>query len=242
MFILYLYLYFDTVNKGSEVMETIIYLVALLITLGASIGVKTTYNKYKKVKNKNNLTGFDVARKILDINGLSNVLVLETQGELSDHYDPEKKCVKLSTEIFHDTTVASIAVAAHECGHAIQDKEGYSFLRFRSKLFPVVNLSSKLGYVALIIGLLAGITELLYFGIVCEIVILLFQLVTLPVEFNASNRALDIILKNGMVDTKEKDGAKSMLTAAAMTYVASVISALLQILRLVIIARSNDRR
>ena len=222
-------------------METLLYLLALIISIAASVGVNSSYNKYKKVKNSNGLTGFDVARKILDINGLKDVLVLETQGELSDHYDPQKKVVKLSTDIYHNTTIASVAVAAHECGHAIQDKEGYSFLKIRASLFPVINISSKAGYVALILGLVAGITKLLYVGIVCELLILLFQLVTLPVEFNASSRALDIILKQGMVTTKERDGAKSMLTAAAMTYVASVINALFQVLRLVLIVSNRDR-
>lgn len=212
----------------------IFWIIGLLVTGLASLGVNSAYKKYKKVKNNNNLTGYDVARKILDYNGLNDILILETSGELSDHYDPTRKVVKLSSDIYNGQSIASVAVAAHECGHAVQDKENYLFLRIRAAIVPVVNLASKLGYVVLIIGLLAGLTRLIYVGIIAEGAILVFQLITLPVEFNASNRALKFILELGLVDKKEKDEARSMLTAAAMTYVASVINALLQVLRLVL--------
>ena len=222
-------------------MTTILYLLALLITVSASFGVKAAYSKYKKEENSNHLSGYDVARKILDYNGLNDVLILETTGELTDHYDPTKKVVKLSTEIYHGTSIASIAVAAHECGHAVQDKEGYMFLRLRAFIFPVVSLCSKLGYFVLLIGLLAGITDLIWLGIGSEVVILLFQLITLPVEFNASNRALKLLLKLGLVSKSDKSGARVMLTAAAMTYVASVINSLLQVVRLILIYGDRDR-
>ena len=228
-----MYYYGDSVSL-------ILILAGVLVTLSASIFVNAMYSKYKKVENKRGLTGFDVARNILDKHGLKNVLVLETSGNLSDHYDPTKKVVKLSSDIFHGKTVASISVASHECGHAIQDSENYSFLRLRAKLFPIVNLSSKLGYFAILIGLIFSIADLIWLGILFEIVILLFQLITLPVEFNASKRALEIIEKEGMVSKEEHSGAKTMLTSAALTYVAGVLAALFEIFRLVLIARDRD--
>lgn len=221
--------------------STLLILIGFVISLAATIMVNSTYSKYKKVNNKRGLTGFDVARSILDKNGLNDVLVLETQGDLSDHYDPKKKVVKLSSNIYHGNSVASIAVAAHECGHAIQDKENYAFLKIRASIYPLVNFSSKAGYFAILIGFIFGATDLLWIGVAFELIILLFQLVTLPVEFNASSRALSIIEKEGMVTKQEQDGAKKMLTSAALTYVASVLTALFEILRLVMIARNNDR-
>lgn len=221
-------------------LSTLLIIAGVLITTLASIFVNAMYSKYKKQENKRGITGFDVARKILDKNGLKDVLVLETSGNLSDHYDPTKKVVKLSSDIYNGKTIASIAVAAHECGHAIQDKENYSFLKFRAKIFPLVNLSSKLGYFAIMIGIVFGLTDLIWLGVLFELIILLFQLITLPVEFDASKRALSIILKEEMVDNSEHKGAKKMLTSAALTYVAGVLSALFEIFRLVLIARDRD--
>lgn len=226
-------------NSG-DMLSTILILLSLLIPFVASMYIKINYAKYKKVDINNKKTGFDVAREMLDKNGLSNVLILETQGELSDHYDPSKKVVKLSHDIYHGTSIAACSVASHECGHAIQDKEGYTFLVFRNKIVPLVNLSSKLGYIAVMIGLLFSIVDLLWIGIALEAVILIFQLVTLPVEFNASSRALAYLEKNAVINNSELDGSKKMLTSAALTYVAGVFSAALQLLRLVLIARSRD--
>ena len=225
---------------GGDMLSTVLILVSLGVTALASLYINLNYNKYKKVELKKRKTGFDVAREILDKNGLSNVLVLETQGELSDHYDPSKKVVKLSHDIYHGTSIAACSVASHECGHAIQDKEGYSFLVFRNKIIPLVNFSSKAGYIAIMIGLLASLTELIWIGIALEVIILLFQLVTLPVEFNASSRALQHLEKMSIVDPSELSGSKKMLTSAALTYVAGVFSAVIQILRLVLIARGSD--
>ena len=221
-------------------LSTLLIIAGVLIMTLASIFVNAMYSKYKKQENKRGITGFDVARKILDKNGLKDVLVLETSGNLSDHYDPTKKVVKISSDIYNGKTIASIAVAAHECGHAIQDKENYSFLRFRAKIFPLVNLSSKLGYFAIMIGIVFGLTDLIWLGVLFELIILLFQLITLPVEFDASKRALSIILKEAMVDDSEHKGAKKMLTSAALTYVAGVLSALFEIIRLVLMARDRD--
>ena len=213
---------------------------SLGITLLAQIFVSTSYSKYKKVQNSKGITGAEVAREILDKHGLSNVYVTATNGTLSDHYDPKRKVVRLSKDIYEGTTIAAVSVAAHEVGHAIQDKEEYAFMRFRSALVPMVNFSSTAGYFAILIGLFFGYTSLIWLGIALEIVILLFQLITLPVEFNASSRALEEIEKNNYLVAGEIKGSRKMLKAAAFTYVASVLTALIQILRLVLIARGRD--
>ena len=222
------------VYYGGSIIEILLIVGALAITSLASLYIKSNYNKYKEIAVKKKYTGFDTAREILDKNGLSDVLILEVQGELTDHYDPKKKVVSLSTDIYHGNSIASVAVAAHECGHAIQDKEGYTFLKIRHTLIPLVKFSSIAGYIAIAISLIAGLVNLLWIGVALECVILLFQLITLPVEFNASNRALKQIEKLGIVEKSEKEGCKKMLTSAALTYVAGVLSALSQVIRLVL--------
>lgn len=223
------------------IVSNLCIIVGVLITLAAQLGVNLSIKKYKSVKNTKGLTGFDVARKILDSNGLNDVHVVETGGVLSDHYDPSRKVVRLSHDIFHGESVASIAVASHECGHALQDKDNYSFMRFRSFLIPFVNFSSKFGYIAILIGFIFGLMDLAWVGIALELIILLFQLVTLPVEFDASKRAGIEVKKHNLVTNVEAKGAKSVLKAAAFTYVASVATNLLQILRLVLIIAGSDR-
>ncbi len=213
----------------------------LIITVIAQVLIKITYSKYQKQENKKRLTGFDVARQILDKNGLKDILVLETTGYLTDHYDPTKKVIKLSTDIYNGTTISSAAVAAHECGHAIQDKENYKPMRIRSKIVPTVNLCTKLGYLAIIIGALFSY-KLMIIGVILLLSILLFQIITLPVEFNASIRALKQIDKLSLLSNDEQKGAKKVLSAAAFTYVASVLSTLMQILRYILIANSRRRR
>ncbi len=220
----------------------ILILVASLITGGASLYIKINYNKYKQIMVSSKKSGYDVAREILDRNGLSKVLILETQGELSDHYDPSNKTVKLSHDIYNGTTIAAVSVASHECGHAIQDKEGYTFLRFRNKIVPLVNFSSKIGYIAIMVGVALSLVNLVWIGIAFEVMILLFQLVTLPVEFNASSRALKLIQEYGIVNKSEHSGCKKMLTSAALTYVAGVLSALMEIFRLVLVFTGRDNR
>lgn len=217
----------------------LLVLVGTVITLIAQFFVNSSYNKYKQRTNDKRITGREVARNILDANGLRDVEVLEVAGTLTDHYDPSKKCVNLSTDIYKDSSIASLAVAAHECGHAIQDKVGYVFLRIRHKLVSTVNLCSKLGYLVIFIGLIFGTYKLAMFGLILLGAILLFQLVTLPVEFNASKRAMDNLRALGLADDISQNGVKSMLTAAAMTYVASLASTLLQLLRLFIIINSR---
>lgn len=215
--------------------------ISLIITLGAQLFVNGSYSKYKKVRNQKGITGREAAREILDRNGLNDVKVVETRGTLSDHYDPRSRTVALSSEIYHGTSVAGISVAAHECGHAIQDKDGYFFMRIRASLIPIVNFSSYAGYIAIAIGFAFGALNLVWLGILFEIAILLFQIITLPVELNASSRALKLVKEYNFFTSRELGQGKVMLSAAAMTYVASVASTLIQILRLVLmIGRRND--
>lgn len=220
--------------------DYLIFFISIGITIIAQAFVTTNYNKYKRVETKAQKSGFEVARQILDENGLNDVYVVETQGTLSDHYDPRRKTIRLSKDIFHGTTVAANAVAAHEVGHAIQHKEGYAPLKIRNMILPLANLGSKLGYIVIVISFIAGIADLLWLGIGLITMMLIFQLLTLPVEFNASSRAKQKLKTMGFLNENESNGASNVLTAAALTYVASVLTALLEILRLVLIARSDD--
>lgn len=226
----------------SYVIGYLFVIIAFVITLGAQILVNSSYSKYKKCDNGKNVTGFDTARKILDENGLNDIDIVEVRGNLTDHYDPTRKVVRLSHDIYSGTSVASVAVAAHECGHAIQDKEGYTFLRIRSAIVPTVNLCSRLGYIVIFLGLILGYFNLAIFGFILLCAILVFQLVTLPVEFNASNRAKKQIKDLGIIDDRVQDGVSNMLMAAAMTYVASVASTLLQLLRMLLMILNRDDR
>lgn len=177
---------------------------------------------------------------ILDANGLNNIYVVETEGELTDHYDPNRKVIKLSRGIFNKESIAAISVAAHEVGHAIQDKDGYIYMRIRAFLVPVVNFVTYIGYIVAFISLFAGITGYLKVSIFIILAAILFQLITLPVEFDASKRAKEELLKLNLIDSNEADNVKDMLGAAAMTYVASLISSLINLLRLIIMLRGRD--
>jgi len=227
------YSFFDYTGYGLVILGTI-------ITLLAQFFVNSKYRKYSNVSTKKGLTGVEVARKILDENGLSDIYVTEVSGVLSDHYDPNRKVVRLSKNVFHGTSIASVAVAAHECGHAIQHKEGYFFIKLRGILVPFVNFASKFGYIAILIGLLFSWMDMAWAGIGLLLLILLFQLVTLPTELDASKRALAIIEKDGFLTKHEQTGGEEMLRAAAFTYVASLATTLLEILRLVMIVSNRD--
>lgn len=215
-------------------------ILSIVIVLGAQIYVSSSYKKYSKIKNEKGITGKEAARYILDKNELENIKVVETGGHLSDHYDPSKKVIRLSSSVYNDDSVGSVAVAAHECGHAIQDKQGYMFMKIRSALVPITTFSSYAGYLAIIIGIIFASLKLIWIGIILEVIILLFQLVTLPVEIDASKRALKEIKAGDLLTTKEHKGAKTMLTAAALTYVASVAAAILELVRLVLMFGRND--
>ena len=215
-------------------------LIIIFLPIIAQLKIKGTYNKYMKVKNESELTGAEAAKMILKKNGLSNVNVYETSGTLTDYYDPKKKMVVLSSDIYNSKSVSSVAVAAHECGHDIQDKENYKFLRFRSALVPIVNFTSRIAFIFIIFGFIFEALDLLDVGIICLLVGLLFQLVTLPVEFNASTRAKDQLEICGIVRSKEKSGVKQVLSAAAFTYVASFFASLLQMIGLFLRLKDND--
>lgn len=221
-------------------MDLVLYLLILIIPVIAQIRINISYGKYKKIENNKGITGFEVARKILDSNGLEDIYVVETSGNLTDHYDPSRKVIKLSKDIFHGSSIASLSVAAHECGHAIQDKENYIFMRIRGFLVPVVNLVSSLSWIVIFIGLIAEAFNIFIFGIGLISITLLFQLVTLPVEFDASKRANEELIKLKLVNKEESHGVKKMLGSAAMTYVASVLTSILEIIRLILIF-SDDR-
>jgi len=221
-------------------MDYLIMFISLGITLLAQGFVSFSYNKYKKENTQTKKTGFEVARQILDENGLNEIYVVETAGNLTDHYDPKRKTIRLSRDIFHGTTIAANAVAAHEVGHALQYKDGYTPIKIRNMILPLANFGSKVGYIVILISFFAGVADLLWLGIALIGLMLLFQLLTLPVEFNASKRAKIQLKKDGFLTTEELKGANTMLSAAAMTYVASVLTAILEILRLVLIARDRD--
>ncbi len=222
-------------------MENILLIVAILvIPLIAEIKVKSAYSKYMKTKNTSGLSGTEVARRILDNHNLNSVYVVETPGVLSDHYDPRRKTVRLSYPIFEDTTIASVAVAAHECGHAIQDKIGYVPMRIRSAIVPVVNFGSKIAWIVILIGLFTQYFKIFILGVALISLGLIFQLITLPVEFDASRRAKIELKKLGLVSTEEGSGVAKMLFAAAMTYVAGVLTSILEIVRILLMF--NDRR
>ena len=215
-------------------MITIPAIAELLLTIN--------YNKYKNIENDNNISGFEVARKILDKNDLKDIYIIEINGNLTDHYDPKRKVVRLSKNIFHGTSIASLAVAAHECGHAIQDKEGYQYMKIRSLIFPVVHFATTFSYLVILIGILMESFEMIILGIGLIGTGLIFQLVTLPVEIDASKRAKKEIDKLNLTKKEEQEGISKMLNAAASTYIAGVLTSALELLRLILIFVNNDNR
>ena len=220
----------------------ILLFISFAVTAIAQLMVKSRYNKYKQIENKNGITGLDVARRILDNNGMSDVKVVPISGTLSDNYNPTNRTVNLSEDIYYGTTIAGIAVAAHECGHAIQHNTGYSFLKLRTKMIPVLNITSKLSYIMILAGYILGAIGMLEFGITLEAVAVLFQLVTLPVEFDASKRGLKLLRSFNTFDNTELAGGRRMLTAAALTYVGAALSGIVSLLRLVLMLNSSRRR
>ncbi len=220
-------------------MDLLIVLLIIALPLLAEIYIKIIYKKSSNKLVMNKMTGYDIARKILDKNGLKDLLVIETKGTLTDHYDPSRKVIRLSTSIYKESTIASNAVAAHEVGHALQDKEGYTFLRIRTLIFPIVSLLSRISYIVIFLGFLFEIMDLVYLGIIAVGAGVLFQVITLPVEINASKRAVKELNELGIINEEEKEDVKNMLTAAALTYVASTLAELLQLIRLINIARDN---
>ena len=221
-------------------MDLILFLIIIIVPLVADIFVRINYGVYSKKINNCGLNGGDVARKILEKNGLSNIYVVETNGYLTDHYDPNRKVIRLSHNVYQSDSVASIAIAAHECGHALQDKEGYFFLRLRSFIYPIVNIATSISYYIILVGFLFEALNLVYIGIALTALGLLFQIITLPVEFNASKRAGKEIDTLKLANKDEKSGVKKVLVSAALTYVAGVLASAIQIFRLILMSKDRD--
>lgn len=228
-------LYFDYTGYG-------LVLIGAIITIVAQMYCSSNLNRYKKIKSKKGLSGVEVAREILDSNGLQDIYVTETKGVFSDHYDPNRKVVRLSHDVFHGESITAVSVAAHECCHAIQDKEGYFFIKLRGAIFPIVSFASNFGYIAIMIGLLFSWVSFAWFGIILLLAILFFQLITLPVEFNASSRAIKILKDKKLLDKEELESSGVALKAAAYTYVASLATTLLETLRMIMIVINNQDR
>lgn len=220
----------------------ILVIPALIFALIAQVMVKSTFSKYSQIQNRRGVTAAEVARKILDENGLYNVQIEHIGGELTDHYDPRTNVVRLSDSVYNSTSVAALGVAAHETGHAIQHSVGYAPIKIRNAILPAAQLGSQTAMPLVLIGLIfsRSLGFLIDIGIIVYIAVVLFQLVTLPVEFNASRRALKILEGSYILENDENKMAKKVLTAAAMTYVAALFSALTTLLRLFLI--SNNRR
>ena len=220
----------------------ILIIPALLISLWAQTKVNGTFNKYSKVFASRGYTASQIARYILDANGLSNVTVERVSGNLTDHFDPKTNVVRLSDSVFNSTSVAAIGVAAHETGHAIQHAVGYAPIKLRMAIIPITQIGSKLAMPLILLGLLFSFQPIITVGILFFATATVFQLVTLPVEFNASNRALKILEERDYLYGEELVGAKKTLSAAAMTYVAALIVSVMQLLRLILLFGNRNRR
>ena len=220
----------------------ILVLIGMVICMGASALVNSAMNKYSRVRNGSGITGEEAARRILNSEGLYNVQIECLSSDRGDHYDPRTNTVRLSRSNFTQPSVAAVGVAAHECGHAIQHAKGYAPLNFRSALVPVANIGSHLGLPLILLGVFLSWNQvLIQIGIWAFALAVAFQLVTLPVEFNASGRAVAKIEQYGLLSAEETKGCRKVLTAAAMTYVAAAASAILQLLRLVLLFGGNRR-
>jgi Zn-dependent membrane protease YugP len=215
---------------------------ALIFAMYAQTKVNTTFNKYRTVANRHGYTGAEIARRILDMNGLSRVKIERVSGNLTDHYDPKTNIVRLSDSTYSSTSVAAIGVAAHEVGHAVQHAEGYAPIKVRNSIVPIVQIASYTAWPLAIMGVLLSFSRLANLGIILFGLVVLFQLVTLPVEFNASNRALKTLESNALLGTDELAASKKVLSAAAMTYVASAVVAIANLLRLLSIVGFGRNR
>ena len=223
--------------------QTIIILIpALIFSLIAQLMVKSTFSKYSGVRNSRGYTGADAARAILDRNGLSYIRIEHINGELTDHYDPGANVIRLSDSVYNNDSVAAVGVAAHEAGHAVQYAEGYGPIKVRSAIIPITQFGSNLSTPLVILGIIFSSNVLITAGILLFCTVVLFQAITLPVEFNASGRALKVLREEHFLDDDEMKGAKSVLTAAALTYVAAMFSALASLARLLLIRNRNNSR
>ncbi len=216
---------------------------ALILGLYAQFKVRSAYSKYLRVPNRLGITGYEAAQRLLQARGLDDIRIGETRGELTDHYDPRAKVLALSPGVARTASVAGLSIVAHEVGHAIQDREGYAMFRLRGGLVPAVQIGSWLGPILFIVGLLLALTPLAQVGLLLFSGTLVFSLVTLPVEYNASSRALEVLQSTGLITTREEEqGARAVLSAAALTYVAAVVQSLANILYYSSLLRGSDRR
>ncbi|WP_353894175.1 zinc metallopeptidase [Proteinivorax hydrogeniformans] len=223
---------------------TIIYLIpAILLTIIAQGKVKSAYAKYSKILTKNRYTGYQVADQLLKEQGIYDVDVELTSGHLSDHYDPLKKKVRLSREVYNGASIASVSIAAHEVGHAIQHAQGYSQLKLRNAIFPIAMFGSSMAWIFIVAGLFFAETgyTMMNIGIILFSAAVLFKVVTLPVEFNASSRAVKLLGSSGIIASEERPGVKQMLNAAALTYVAAMATAVAQLIRLIALRNRRHR-
>ena len=221
----------------------VLIIIGVLLSMGASAKLNATYGRYSSVASRCGMTGAQAAQRILQSQGIYDVTVRHVSGRLTDHYDPRSKTVNLSDTVYGSTSIAAIGVAAHECGHAIQDDVDYVPLRFRSAFVPVANIGTQIAWPILLVGLLFARSYLLIqIGLLCFFFGVLFQLITLPVEFNASARAVRILEETGMLDQEELKGTRKVLSAAAMTYVAAAATSILSMLRLILLFGGNRRR
>ena len=213
----------------------------IIFSLIMSANVKGTYSKYKTVRNRSGITGAEAARRILLENGITDVRIEVCGGELTDHYNPRTNVVSLSADVFNSTSVAAVGIAAHEVGHVCQHYSGYAPIKIRNAVLPVANIGSSLSIPLIILGIFLSFKPLVMAGVIAFAAVVLFQLVTLPVEFNASSRAMKSPVSCGILSSDETSGTRKVLSAAAMTYVAALAVSLAQLLRLILIARSNNR-
>lgn len=225
----------------------VLVLPCILLSLWASSNVNATFKKYSQQRNYRGLTGAEAAQRVLRANGVTGVGIQRVSGNLTDHYDPKTNVIRLSDSVYDSPTIAAVGVACHEAGHAVQYAQNYAPIKLRSAVIPITNFGSRLSMPLILLGLVLGAMgdiwfNLVYIGIACFALSLVFQLITLPVEFNASRRALQTIESSGLLNQEEQAGAKKTLTAAAMTYVAATAVSLAQLLRLIVLFGGRGRR
>ena len=218
----------------------ILVIPALILSMIAQIGVKSTYKRYSNMMNNRGLTGAMAAQKVLAYYGIYNVRIEQVSGSLTDHYDPRANVIRLSSGVYSGSSIAAVGVACHEAGHAAQHAQNYAPIKIRNSILPIANIGSSMGMILAVVGYFLSFSFLVNLGILLFAFVVLFQLVTLPIEFNASLRAIKVIDETGLLDSDEKRGAKKMLAAAAMTYVASLLVSLMSLIRLIL--RFNSRR
>ncbi len=227
---------------GFDLTYFILVIPAMIFAFWAQANVKSTFTKYTKVATKRGMTGFDAARRILDANGLQGVRIARVQGDLTDHFNPKDNTVYLSDTVHSVASAAAVGVAAHEAGHAVQYAVGYTPMKVRSAIIPITNIGSNLAMPLVLLGIVLSFPTLAYIGVIAFGLSTLFQLVTLPVEFNASSRAMDALTTSGTLDTDELKSARKVLTAAALTYVAALAVSLANLIRIFLLVKRGNRR